>query len=83
MKISQHGRNHWGIIVNKYDHPLKDLIHQQGDTYDTFAEKVGISRDSILNIIKRRYAKPYDYTIERIAEGLKMPYAEVRKMVDG
>lgn len=66
-----------------YDHPLKTELKKRGYTYDEFADLAGISRDTIVNIVKGRYPRRHSYIIDSIAYGLKISHADAERIVNG
>lgn len=61
---------------------LKRKIYKSGENLQTFADKVGLSRFTIMNVIKGRYKSANGATIKLIADGLGMTYEETEKLIN-
>ena len=59
---------------------IKDEIYKRGFTIEKFCDHIGISRWTLMRIYNGEN-KPRGTTIYLIADGLKLPYEQVKEML--
>lgn len=69
--------------ISKSNHPLAKLIYSKGYNIHSFCESIGWEDECIHGYLRGSVKRPQRRTIEKIADGLKVPYYVVEVCFDG